>query len=381
MKASHFFRACVRSAPMIATALVILAGLATPALAKRAVHCGNGFVDQQFSEQCDGSNLNGQTCASIGFGGGTLSCTSSCQFDTSGCFTCGNGTIEDGEQCDGSNLNGAGCSTEGFAGGTLACNSNCTFNTGGCTADTCSADLATCNSNLASCQSATCGNGVAEFGEDCDGQNLQGQTCQTRGFTYGKLACSGGCAFDTSKCTNSRFVDNSDGTITDNETGLMWEKKSDDGTVHDKDNTYTWSNTGAEADGTAYTSFLEALNAQPAQVCTSGDGSSVTCTGSGCFAGHCDWRLPQIDELGTILKTSCTTVPPCIVDPIFNSGCSADCTVTTCSCTKSSGYWSATTASNNNGSAWDADFVGGVVFNGSKVFNLSVRAVRGGSSN
>ncbi len=33
------------------------------------------------------------------------------------------------------------------------------------------------------------------------------------------------------------YTDNGDGTITDNVTGLMWEKKSDDGSIHDKDNT------------------------------------------------------------------------------------------------------------------------------------------------
>lgn len=37
------------------------------------------------------------------------------------------------------------------------------------------------------------------------------------------------------------FVDNGDGTITDTSTGLMWEKKSDDGSIHDKDDVYTWS--------------------------------------------------------------------------------------------------------------------------------------------
>jgi hypothetical protein len=45
--------------------------------------CGNGVVDA--GEQCDGSNLNGQTCASQGFSGGTLSCTASCAFDTAQC--------------------------------------------------------------------------------------------------------------------------------------------------------------------------------------------------------------------------------------------------------------------------------------------------------
>ncbi len=45
--------------------------------------CGNGI--QEGSEQCDGSDLNGQTCQSQGYSGGTLACTASCTFNTSGC--------------------------------------------------------------------------------------------------------------------------------------------------------------------------------------------------------------------------------------------------------------------------------------------------------
>lgn len=45
--------------------------------------CGNGVIDQ--GEQCDGSNLAGQTCGSRGFSGGSLSCNSSCTINTSQC--------------------------------------------------------------------------------------------------------------------------------------------------------------------------------------------------------------------------------------------------------------------------------------------------------
>lgn len=49
-----------------------------------AVVCdSDGIIDP--GEQCDGSNLNGQTCVSLGFAAGTLACTASCTFDTSGC--------------------------------------------------------------------------------------------------------------------------------------------------------------------------------------------------------------------------------------------------------------------------------------------------------
>jgi len=46
--------------------------------------CGDGVVDS--AEYCDGNNLDGETCESQGFsGGGTLGCSSACDFDTSQC--------------------------------------------------------------------------------------------------------------------------------------------------------------------------------------------------------------------------------------------------------------------------------------------------------
>lgn len=46
--------------------------------------CGNGTIEG--TEECDGSNLDGETCESLGYDGGTLSC-SECSFDTSQCFS------------------------------------------------------------------------------------------------------------------------------------------------------------------------------------------------------------------------------------------------------------------------------------------------------
>lgn len=46
--------------------------------------CGNGIVES--GEQCDGANLGGGSCTSLGYSGGTLSC-SSCQFITTSCTT------------------------------------------------------------------------------------------------------------------------------------------------------------------------------------------------------------------------------------------------------------------------------------------------------
>jgi len=74
--------------------------------------CGNGTIDA--GEDCDGTNLNGKNCGSVGnFSGGILTCTSSCTFDTSQCdrlghqAQCGDGKDNDG---DGKvDLNDPGC--------------------------------------------------------------------------------------------------------------------------------------------------------------------------------------------------------------------------------------------------------------------------------
>jgi hypothetical protein len=77
------------------------------------------------------------------------------------------------------------------------------------------------------------------------------------------------------------YTDNGDGTITDNKTGLMWEKKDQSGPsgIHDVHYTYTWSGPSYGSsyimDGTITSTFLAALNG-----------------GSG-FAGHTDWRIPN----------------------------------------------------------------------------------------
>ena len=159
----------------------------------------------------------------------------------------------------------------------------------------------------------------------------------------------------------TRFVDNGDGTISDLQTGLMWEKKDNlDGTAnlsdpHDADNVYKWSSTGtAAADGPAFTDFLSRLN-----TCTSLDGMTIT----GGLGGHCDWRLPTIVELQTIVDltaTGCGTGNPCIFSELGP--------------TVASYYWSST---GDPGDAWYVYFFDGSVNFNDETVELSVRAVRG----
>ncbi len=47
-----------------------------------------------------------------------------------------------------------------------------------------------------------CGNGAIDPGEQCDGVNLNGATCASRGFVSGTLSCSASCTFETTQCTN-----------------------------------------------------------------------------------------------------------------------------------------------------------------------------------
>lgn len=101
--------------------------------------CGNGALDA--GEQCDGSLLGGQTCVTLGFDGGELSCSDSCVLDTSGCSfgTCGNGVLDPDEDCDGTDFGGATCESLGLPSGALACADTCAFDTSQCTGDSCAA--------------------------------------------------------------------------------------------------------------------------------------------------------------------------------------------------------------------------------------------------
>jgi hypothetical protein len=173
----------------------------------------------------------------------------------------------------------------------------------------------------AAARKPVCGNGIAEGTEECDGADLRSQTCESVGFAGGTLSCAQNCTFETSNCLSLlRYIDNGDGTVTDLSTGLQWEKKdSQDGVAnnanpHDVDNKYTWGDLAGCPiagcpNGTAFTDFLGRLN-----YCVN-DGTTMVWPG---FAGHCDWRLPTIDELATLIDFNSPTCPTgACIDPIF----------------------------------------------------------------
>ena len=67
--------------------------------------CGDGVADTALGEACDGVDLAGQDCTTLGQGwaGGTLGCAADCTFDTAACTpppSCGDGVVGAGEDCD-----------------------------------------------------------------------------------------------------------------------------------------------------------------------------------------------------------------------------------------------------------------------------------------
>lgn len=143
--------------------------------------CGNGIVEGD--EACDGSDLGGADCTDFGYDEGVLACDQDCHAITDACSSCGDGEISLTEVCEATNFGGETCASMGFGGGALLCEVGCkSIDTSGCI------------------PLPTCGDGVRNGGEQCDGNDVGAATCVSQGFDLGTLGCSPGCTFDVSGC-------------------------------------------------------------------------------------------------------------------------------------------------------------------------------------
>lgn len=130
---------------------------------------------------------------------------------------------------------------------------------------------------------------------------------------------------------NSRFQDNGDGTVTDLRYNLMWKRCSEElsGNLCETSNAILSSGSPTDfvwQDGLAH---IEHLN------------------GSGGFAQHTDWRLPNRKELESLLELACNA--PAINLSIFPN-------------TPNSFYWSSSRFPSNTSFVWGVDFTDGLVF-------------------
>jgi hypothetical protein len=218
---------------------------------------------------------------------------------------------------------------------------NVTTALGGGGLENCPPELSSCQSDLAACLGDTL---------PADRVLKTGQTsCYNTSGTGTGISCTGtGQDGDLKKGVVRSYTDNGDGTVTDNQTGLMWEKKSDDGSLHDKDDLYSWSN--------AFTVFIAGLN-------------------TASFAGHNDWRLPNRFELESLVNLGLANPA---IDSEFNNNCVPGCLVATCSCTVSDFYyWSSTVVVPTPNFAWQVGFnSGGTNFGFIQFDTAAVRAVR-----
>jgi hypothetical protein len=140
-------------------------------------------------------------------------------------------------------------------------------------------------------------------------------------FTYYVRAVRGG----QSKTLDS-LIDNGDGTVTDTSTGLMWEQA-----------------TGGQMDWDSAITYCESLS----------------------LANYNDWRLPNSNELKSLVNYSKFTPT---IDTVFFPG------------TQSLSYWSSTTDASNSGYGWLVTFNDGTVHSYYKSDINHVRSVRAGQS-
>lgn len=88
-----------------------------------------------------------------------------------------------------------------------------------------------------------------------------------------------------------RWLEHGDGTVTDLNSGLQWEMKSET----DVDYSYVW-----DGPGFGVLEYVHYLN------WTHWD---LTGPPPHCKGGRCDWRMPTMQELRTLIEPNCVTAP------------------------------------------------------------------------
>lgn len=146
--------------------------------------CGDGVRSED--ELCDGEDLGGASCSSLGFERGQLRCAADCMgLDDSGCSTCRDGRVTGDEVCDFH-------PTEPLVIDLPYCRELGDYDSGNVVCVEClDFDVSDC---------ARCGDGVVGGAEACDGSVPEGLSCEALGYDGGELSCDAGCEVDIQGC-------------------------------------------------------------------------------------------------------------------------------------------------------------------------------------
>ncbi|MDH4233148.1 MAG: DUF1566 domain-containing protein, partial [Nitrospirota bacterium] len=155
-----------------------------------------------------------------------------------------------------------------------------------------------------------------------------------------EISCAGTGQDGAYNVNPMSFTDNGNGTVTDNNTGLVWQKEDDN-------QTYNWYQASGTYDAT--------YNSSSQNVC-----------GTLSLGGHSDWRLPSKKELMSIVDYSVTSPGPTINSTYFPN-------------TNTSNYWTSAILSCYPGNAWGVEFWDGnfVLQFKDRNSDMYVRCVRG----
>jgi len=196
-----------------------------------------------------------------------------------------------------------------------------------------------------------CYNDTTEILCPSPGEPFYGQDAQYQGpaRSYTKLGQNGAVLSNTATYSDGWVM------TKDNVTGLIWEMKTDDGTIHDKDWTFSWCDTNLTTNGGNQgtcnyywdtETFIKALN-------------------NSNYGGFSDWRMPTIKELSSLINSSISSPGPLIDAAWFPNTEYWRL------------YWSSTSQAEFTNLAWCVDFGWGDVPALTKSNDFFARAVRG----